>query len=33
MEPSEEFGGYFMFHRNGQPIAGGMGDGPGHAGQ
>ncbi len=26
MEPSEEFGGYFMFHRNGQPIAGGMGD-------
>ena len=26
MEPSEEFGGYFMFHRDGQPIAGGMGD-------
>ena len=26
MEPSEEFGGYFMFHRGGQPIAGGMGD-------
>ena len=25
MEPSEEFGGYFMFHRNGSPIAGGMG--------
>lgn len=24
-EPSEEFGGYFMFTRNGQPIAGGMG--------
>lgn len=29
-EPSEEFGGYFMFHRDGAPIAGGMGDmGPG----
>ena len=26
MEPSPEFGGYFMFHRNGEPIAGGMGD-------
>ena len=26
MEPSEEFGGYFMFHRDGLPIAGGMGD-------
>ncbi|MGO9196074.1 MAG: VOC family protein [Acidimicrobiales bacterium] len=25
-EPSEEFGGYFMFTRNGVPIAGGMGD-------
>ena len=25
-EPSEEFGGYFMFTRNGAPIAGGMGD-------
>ena len=25
-EPSEEFGGYFMFHRDGLPIAGGMGD-------
>ena len=25
-EPSEEFGGYFMFHREGAPIAGGMGD-------
>jgi len=25
-EPSEEFGGYFMFHRDGVPIAGGMGD-------
>jgi predicted enzyme related to lactoylglutathione lyase len=25
-EPSEEFGGYFMFNRNGAPIAGGMGD-------
>ncbi len=25
-EPSEEFGGYFMFLRNGMPIAGGMGD-------
>ena len=31
-EPSEEFGGYFMFHRDGAPIAGGMGDmGPGMA--
>ena len=25
-EPSEEFGGYFMFTREGVPIAGGMGD-------
>ena len=25
-EPSEEFGGYFMFNRSGAPIAGGMGD-------
>ena len=25
-EPSPEFGGYFMFTRNGIPIAGGMGD-------
>ena len=25
-EPSEEFGGYFMFTRNGAPTAGGMGD-------
>ena len=25
-EPSPEFGGYFMFHRDGAPIAGGMGD-------
>ena len=25
-EPSEEFGGYFMFFLNGAPIAGGMGD-------
>ncbi|MGP0030285.1 MAG: VOC family protein [Acidimicrobiales bacterium] len=25
-EPSPEFGGYFMFHRNGVPVAGGMGD-------
>ncbi len=25
-EPSEEFGGYFMFTRSGVPIAGGMGD-------
>lgn len=25
-EPSPEFGGYFMFTRNGGPIAGGMGD-------
>jgi predicted enzyme related to lactoylglutathione lyase len=24
-EPSEEFGGYFMFTRNGVPVAGGMG--------
>jgi predicted enzyme related to lactoylglutathione lyase len=24
-EPSEEFGGYFMFNRNGVPVAGGMG--------
>ena len=26
LEPSEEFGGYFMFARNGMPTAGGMGD-------
>jgi predicted enzyme related to lactoylglutathione lyase len=26
MEPSPEFGGYFMFHRDGVPVAGGMGD-------
>jgi predicted enzyme related to lactoylglutathione lyase len=26
MEPSEEFGGYFMFHLHGAPIAGAMGD-------
>ena len=26
LEPSEEFGGYFMFERNGMPTAGGMGD-------
>jgi hypothetical protein len=25
-EPSPEFGGYFMFSRNGVPVAGGMGD-------
>jgi len=25
-EPSPEFGGYFMFTRNGAPVAGGMGD-------
>jgi predicted enzyme related to lactoylglutathione lyase len=25
-EPSEEFGGYFMFTRDGIPVAGGMGD-------
>jgi uncharacterized protein len=25
-EPNPEFGGYFMFTRNGAPIAGGMGD-------
>ena len=25
-EPSEEFGGYFMFTREGVPVAGGMGD-------
>ena len=25
-EPSPEFGGYFMFTRNGIPVAGGMGD-------
>jgi uncharacterized protein len=24
-EPSEEFGGYFMWHRDGVPVAGGMG--------
>ena len=28
-EPSPEFGGYFMFTRNGAPVAGGMGDMPG----
>ncbi len=27
-EPSAEFGGYFMFTRNGVPVAGGMGDMP-----
>lgn len=27
-EPSEEFGGYFMFLRDGVPVAGGMGDMP-----
>jgi uncharacterized protein len=26
LEPSEEFGGYFMFSRDGVPVAGGMGD-------
>lgn len=26
LEPSAEFGGYFMFTRNGVPVAGGMGD-------
>jgi predicted enzyme related to lactoylglutathione lyase len=26
LEPSAEFGGYFMFARNGMPTAGGMGD-------
>jgi uncharacterized protein len=26
LEPSPEFGGYFMFARNGMPTAGGMGD-------
>jgi predicted enzyme related to lactoylglutathione lyase len=25
-EPSPEFGGYFMFTRDGVPVAGGMGD-------
>src|SRR5271167_3162771 len=25
-DPSPEFGGYFMFHREGVPVAGGMGD-------
>ncbi|MGH9090415.1 MAG: VOC family protein [Acidimicrobiales bacterium] len=25
-EPSAEFGGYFMFHRDGVPVAGAMGD-------
>jgi|SRR5579872_1846227 len=25
-EPSEEFGGYFMFTKDGRPVAGGMGD-------
>lgn len=25
MEPSPEFGGYFMWHRDGVPVAGGMG--------
>jgi predicted enzyme related to lactoylglutathione lyase len=28
-EPSEEFGGYFMFTRDGVPVAGGMGGQPG----
>jgi predicted enzyme related to lactoylglutathione lyase len=28
-EPSEEFGGYFMFTKNGKPVAGAMGDMPG----
>lgn len=28
LEPSDEFGGYFMFTRNGVPVAGGMGDMP-----
>jgi predicted enzyme related to lactoylglutathione lyase len=27
-EPSEEFGGYFMFLNNGSPVAGGMGSSP-----
>jgi uncharacterized protein len=27
-EPNPEFGGYFMFTRNGVPVAGGMGDMP-----
>ncbi len=27
-EPSEEFGGYFMFTRDGVPVAGGMGGTP-----
>ena len=27
-DPSEEFGGYFMFTRNGAPVAGGMGGSP-----
>lgn len=27
-EPSPEFGGYFMFHRHGVPVGGGMGDMP-----
>jgi predicted enzyme related to lactoylglutathione lyase len=26
LEPDEQFGGYFMFQRNGTPVAGGMGD-------
>ncbi len=26
LEPSPEFGGYFMFNRKGVPVAGGMGD-------
>ncbi len=26
LEPNPEFGGYFMFARNGVPVAGGMGD-------
>lgn len=26
LEPNPEFGGYFMFTRNGVPVAGGMGD-------
>ena len=32
-EPSPEFGGYFMFTRDGVPVAGAMGDMGGHAGQ
>jgi len=29
LEPNPEFGGYFMFSRDGIPVAGGMGDMPG----